>query len=101
MPSPWRRCIWGDEDAFRLHASVRAPPKSGKLVRNHQADLLAALNTLYNGPTQLRRDRSAVAQKKRCLFVQINAWNGFDACIEWQEQLRQDRGQWHEYMSLN
>jgi hypothetical protein len=61
MPSPWWRCIWGDEDAFRLHASVRAPPKSGKLVRNHQANLLTYLDALYSGPTQLRRDRSAVA----------------------------------------
>jgi hypothetical protein len=89
MPSPWWRCIWGDEDAFRLHASVRAPPKSGKLVRNHQANLLTYLDALYSGPTQLCRDRSAVAQEKRRLFVQINAWNSFDACIEWQEQLRE------------
>ena len=37
----------------------------------------------------LLRHRSAVAQEKRRLFVQINAWNSFDACIEWQEQLRE------------
>jgi hypothetical protein len=89
MPSPWWRCIWGDEDAFRLHASVRAPPKSGKLVRNHQANLLTYLDALYSVPTQLRRDRSAVTQEKRCLIIQINAWNIFDARIEWQEQLRE------------
>lgn len=85
MPSPWWRGVGGNEDALRLHTRFCPPPKGSELVFNHEANLLACLDAIYDAPTQLRRDSGTVAQEKRCRFVEINARNRFDSRVEWQE----------------